>query len=119
VTVTLNALELCNTIKEPAYVEFLTEFGDLPLLDVDASKLSVAPNPPPAIGRHLLRVTEKRKGTRFSELIPEALSLFVVLGTFVEVECSAQGVCDRATGICKCFTGFGSSAGLPGTRGER
>lgn len=62
-SVTLDALSLCNNDKDAALVEFLTEFGDLPLLDVDASKLSVSPNPPPAVSRHLVRVTEKRKGS--------------------------------------------------------
>jgi hypothetical protein len=30
-------------------------------------------------------------------------------GLSVEAECSNRGICDRATGSCQCFVGFGSS----------
>jgi hypothetical protein len=41
-------------------------------------------------------------------------------GTFENEECGRRGVCELATGQCKCFTGFGSSdgSGGPGTRGD-
>ena len=43
-----------------------------------------------------------------------------VAGTKVPYECSANGYCDRKTGICDCFEGFYSSDGdgKQGTRGD-
>ena len=35
----------------------------------------------------------------------------IQLGTKENVECSNRGVCDRATGQCKCYPGYGSSDG--------
>lgn len=36
-------------------------------------------------------------------------ALVVTPGTSTEVECSGRGLCDRASGVCKCFLGFGAS----------
>merc|ERR1719163_1901972 len=43
-----------------------------------------------------------------------------VRGTKENVECSDRGLCDRAEGICTCFTGFASSDGdgNSGSRGD-
>jgi hypothetical protein len=37
-------------------------------------------------------------------------------GTKESTECSAHGLCERATGVCKCFKGYVSSDGQ-GARG--
>ena len=34
-----------------------------------------------------------------------------VRGTRDDLECSARGVCDRTTGVCRCFSGYASSDG--------
>lgn len=31
------------------------------------------------------------------------------------LECSGRGICDRALGVCECFSGFGSSDGMGGS----
>ena len=43
-----------------------------------------------------------------------------VRGTMENVECADRGLCDRAEGICTCFTGFASSDGdgNSGSRGD-
>ncbi|KAH8051036.1 hypothetical protein JL722_11073 [Aureococcus anophagefferens] len=80
------------------YVEFLSEHGDLPLLVVsEADDL-----------RHdvVVNVTEVTKGTK------------------EDVECSANGICNREIGICACLDGFASGAddgeplGAYGQRGD-
>ena len=80
------------------YVEFLSEHGDLPLLVVsEADDL-----------RHdvVVNVTEVTKGTK------------------EDVECSANGICNREVGICACLDGFASGAddgeplGAYGQRGD-
>ena len=39
-------------------------------------------------------------------------------GTKENNYCSDRGICDEATGVCKCFTQYGSSDGY-GQRGQR
>jgi hypothetical protein len=43
-----------------------------------------------------------------------------VLGTKKNLECNGRGLCDRETGDCTCFTGYGSSDGdgNAGSRGD-
>lgn len=41
-------------------------------------------------------------------------TLEVIKGNTVEDECSGRGICDRGTGTCQCFAGFGSSDGMRG-----
>lgn len=78
-------------------IAFTEDFGDLPLMIVDGSKLTdgLGSNPTARIA-----VTESRKGTK--ENAP----------------CSDRGICDPMTGYCTCFTGFQSSNGQ-GTSGQR
>ena len=72
-------------------VTFLTEHGNVPNLAIYASSDST-----------YLTVSEQTQGTKEDE------------------ECSSRGLCDRSTGICHCFQGFGSSNGMggPGGRGD-
>lgn len=47
-------------------------------------------------------------------------SLTSVMGTREYVECSDHGVCNRDTGSCECFSGYGTSdgRGALGSRGD-
>lgn len=72
------------------FVEFLTEFGDLPLMKW--RRLS---------GDINLVISQYQKGTK------------------TDLECSAMGICDEYSGVCKCKTGFGSSNGSLDSAGQR
>jgi hypothetical protein len=77
------------------YVEFLTEFGDLPMLTAHNDTLTGWS------GETFLHLSEYQKGTK------------------EDVECSQMGVCNRSNGRCKCLTGFGSSNGTAYAQGQR
>ena len=74
------------------FIEFGTNFGDLPELVITSTALSS-----PTVS-----VAEDVKGRK------------------EDSECSEKGICDRATGICKCFSGYTTSDGYgnPGLRGD-
>lgn len=101
VKVTLADSKICNSNKIPAYLEFLTEFGDLPLMRSNTKGLNIIGFPPATVSAAMVSVSKER------------------VGTFIDAECSGQGVCDRKTGICKCYTGFSSSNGSISSPGER
>lgn len=62
VSVTLDDTKICNSNKKPAYVEFLTQFGDLPLLVPKSVRLQIIPNPVTTVIGQILRVSKERKG---------------------------------------------------------
>ncbi len=76
-------------------VEFLSEFGNLPLLEYTNINLV-------------------RNGGSVTFTISEQ-----VQGTKEDVECSGQGVCNEYTGACVCRTGFGSSNDDVNSYGDR
>lgn len=80
-------------------IEFTEDFGDLPLIVVDGSKLTDGQGSNPTA---TIAVSESRKGTK------------------EDAPCSNRGLCDAMTGYCTCFTGFASSdgQGLAGQRGD-
>jgi hypothetical protein len=82
---------ICDASGADVSIVFLTEHGDVPSLEIFASSDST-----------YVVVSENVKGTKEDE------------------ECSSRGICDRSTGICHCFEGFGSSDGQdgPGARGD-
>jgi hypothetical protein len=53
---------LCNVNKVAAFVTFLGEVGDLPMMGTADLTLSVTPAATPLIWAHILRVYEDRKG---------------------------------------------------------
>lgn len=71
-------------------VNFTSEFGNLPIMSYSDSTVTS------------LSIAETRAGSKENEV------------------CSGQGICDYATGRCKCFKGFSSSDGFggEGTRGD-
>ena len=81
----------CSSTGVDIDVEFLSEFGDLPLMTTVAS-----------LGGGTVTVTEKVQGTKKN------------------VECSNRGKCDRKYGVCSCFGGYCSSNshGAKGHRGD-
>ena len=80
-------------------VEFIQEFGPLPLMVPDESKLF---NLNPISGPPVLTVGKQITGTKES------------------APCSNRGICDTATGDCSCNTNYDTSNGLAasGTRGD-
>ena len=96
VTVVMYGSQACLETQTSFTIEFRQEFSNLPLTQVDGSKLrsenSIAG----------IRVQKQQAGTK--ENLP----------------CSSRGICDVNTGYCTCSTNYGSSNGynLPGTRGD-
>jgi hypothetical protein len=72
------------------YIEFLTEYGQLPMLTYQEITPTVT------------------------------LSIFSIQkSTKVDVECSGMGICNENNGICQCMTGYSSSDGSLYFPGER
>ncbi|KAA0175809.1 hypothetical protein FNF27_02895 [Cafeteria roenbergensis] len=93
------ASQACSSAGTTITFSFQTENGDLPPIEVvESDSISNGDLVMPA----LLKATEVTKGT--TEVL----------------ECSARGLCNRVTGNCECFLGFGSSdgSGGPGDRGD-
>lgn len=72
---------ICDTIGHTINVTFLTKHGNLPLIKANLVNFSE------------LSVSKHRSGTK--EML----------------ECSGRGLCNRETGFCECFEGYGSSDG--------
>jgi len=94
VKVTIDSLNgtdsLCTVDGNTFLVEFLTEHGDLPMLQYAVEDIDS------------FVVEEYTKGNKENW------------------ECSGRGLCDRSTGECLCFQGYGSSDGKGnvGTKGD-
>eukprot|EP00597_Dinobryon_sp_UTEXLB2267_P019348 CAMPEP_0201102778 /NCGR_PEP_ID=MMETSP0812-20130820/20288_1 /ASSEMBLY_ACC=CAM_ASM_000668 /TAXON_ID=98059 /ORGANISM="Dinobryon sp., Strain UTEXLB2267" /LENGTH=698 /DNA_ID=CAMNT_0047360485 /DNA_START=253 /DNA_END=2346 /DNA_ORIENTATION=- len=86
------------------YIEFLTEFGDLPLIQADTSGIMNYGFGIQNYHDHqVMNISEYQKGDK------------------EDIECSGQGLCDQSVGVCTCFDGFQSSNGTsksPGQRGD-
>jgi hypothetical protein len=85
-------------------ITFLTELGNLPDMRVD-----VLDDQSRQVADTNLVIQINQDGAALS-----------VKGTKQNIECSGRGMCDRATGQCKCYQGYTSSDGnmKPGTRGD-
>lgn len=75
---------LCTTTGTEILVTFHTSYGDVPLLQFSNTDVDAF-------------------------LVEE-----YVVGTKENLECSGRGLCVTTTGICSCFSGFGSSDGFGG-----
>lgn len=84
-----------NTVS----IEFLTEFGHLPLLQANIALLTVYDDT--LLGKACVNITR------------------LVTCTKEDVECSALGTCNENTGRCSCLEGYGSSNGSLVSHGER
>lgn len=95
---TTATVKACNSLGNTITVEFTQDFGDQPLLLVDATNLEHWAGDSDLI----LSVEEEDVGTK--ESIP----------------CSGRGLCDVASGFCGCFIGYvtGNGYGAAGTRGD-
>jgi len=81
---------ICSAAGTVSWIEFKVPTADAPLLQYSLDGVSD------------MTVTQRFEGTKEYE------------------ECSGRGLCDRDTGECSCFPGFGSSDGQsgPGDRGD-
>lgn len=107
VTFTLGDHDACTPERDNRMlVTFLTEFGNLPDLIPELSDSQVI-------------VKDK------FQVLTDGAGLSV-MGSKENLECSGRGLCDRATGQCRCFKGYTSSDGRqkvgerpqPGNRGD-
>merc|ERR1712196_101276 len=89
---------ICSPEHDHRYlhVEFLSEFGDLPMMQAVSSTLTFNG----VSSQASINITE------------------VVKGNKEDIECSGQGICQNS-GICSCIPGFMSSNGSLNTPGER
>lgn len=106
-------------------IEFLTEFGDLPLMRTDLTAIrNIDPHLATLRNGYIMNITEYQKGECpqlcLKPTSPLALLMtWLCAGTKEDEECSGQGMCSEATGQCACFEGFGSSNGTVGAPGNR
>ena len=98
INVRLLGPQACSDGGTSFYVEFLEDFGPLPLLVASSRFLT------------------------FSDSIntPNISVSLIQAGTKEDDPCSNRGICDAGTGYCSCVDGFYTSNGYnqPGTRGD-
>lgn len=88
-----SSTNICDTAS-PIYVEFVSEFGDLPLMMANETGMAAY---------NSVIVSEYQKGSK------------------EDIECSGQGICNEKSGVCQCLERFSSSNGYfdsPGERGD-
>jgi hypothetical protein len=100
--VTGSGTALCSTAGVTTSIEFMYEFGDVPLLTADRTSLEDSTN----TGHNQYHwgyaiFSENYKGTK------------------IDYECSRQGYCNADLGRCECLEGFQSSSGDIYVSGER
>lgn len=96
VTITMYGSQTCLETGTSFTLEFTQDFGNIPLLQTDASKLTLP-------GQTVqLSISKQQAGSKEDEV------------------CSRRGNCDTSSGSCICAANFDTSNGynLPGTRGD-
>lgn len=93
-----NYPQACSASGSIWQIEFLQNFGNLPLLIGNSNELTINQN----IQQVILSISLTQKGTKENAL------------------CSNRGICNSLTGICECSMNFESSNGYnqPGSRGD-
>ena len=94
-TITASTAICNNDATQTIQVRFLTEFGDLPLMQIVSTSAMTLTGGTPAFS-----VTEVQKGTK------------------EDLECSGNGIC-LPSGICRCMPGYMSSNGTSTMVGEK
>jgi hypothetical protein len=84
-------------------LQFVTEHGDVPEVVADGDLLADATGD---VGTGSITVYSDGSSTSST-----CGSLTSVTGTTESEECSNRGLCDRNSGVCSCFKGYGASNG--------
>lgn len=122
VAVTGSGAAVCSTSGVTTSIEFVYEFGDLPLMTSDRTSLVDSTNTQAfQFNWGFATISESYKGVLGYGVcnISGESGLLVCLGTKIDFECSRQGYCNVDLGRCECLAGYQSSSGDVFVPGER
>ena len=102
--------EVCTaTGANKVLITFVGNKGSLPALEPVTTSLTLT------AGTATVQVV-----TDGASITEDSVTLTSVDGTTEDLACSNRGICNTATGVCDCFSGYTSSSSrnLPGDRGD-